>query len=109
MPDHRREKPLCQTFSNPPLTPEHQGPPARSGALSSAAESVLPPVLLGQTGVSGVIDAVSFLGLWCIVLGTQDAKKRKSWYANIPVGILGRKNLDYDPCFHFGAPWQCPA
>ena len=33
------------------------------GPPPSAAESVLPPMLMGQTAVSGVIDAVSYLGL----------------------------------------------
>ena len=63
MPDHRHEEGARQPRTNLPLTPEHQGLPAMPAASSSAAEAVLPTVLPGQTAVSGLIDAVSYLGL----------------------------------------------
>src|SRR5262249_18450036 len=63
MPDHRHEEGPRRPRTNLPLIQKHQGLPAMPGASFSAAESVLPPVLLGQTAVAGVIDAVSYLGL----------------------------------------------
>lgn len=63
MPAHRSGEGAHGLRANVPVIPEHQGPAQMRGTPLSAVECVLPPVLLGQTAVSGVIDAVSYLGL----------------------------------------------